>query len=60
MIDYQRVSYSYLVPEHIRGKRFATVIWTLCVADESTRALLEQEYDTESRRVSTVPPSRMG
>ena len=59
MIDYQRMSYSYLVPEHIRGKRFATVIWTLCVADESTRAQLEQEFDTEPPRVSTVPPGHV-
>jgi hypothetical protein len=58
MVDYQKMSYSNLVPEHIRGKRFATVVWTLCVCDECTRRQLEQEYSTESRSVSTLPPGR--
>lgn len=59
MIDYERMSYSYLVPEHLRGKRFATVVWTVCVCDEYTRKLLEQEYDTELRHTSSPPdPTR--
>jgi hypothetical protein len=58
MVDYQKMSYSNLVPEHIRGKRFATVVWTLCVCDESTRRQLEQEYSAESRSASAPPPNR--
>ena len=56
MIDYQRMSYSFLVPEHLRGKRFATVVWTLCIADEHTRKQLEHEYDTSPPGASTIPP----
>lgn len=41
------MSYSYLVPEHLRGKQFATVVWTLCVCDEHTRRQLEEAYVTE-------------
>jgi hypothetical protein len=58
MIDYQKMSYSNQVPEHIRGKWFATVVWTLCVCDEFTRRQLEQEYYTEPRGASTIPPHR--
>jgi hypothetical protein len=60
MIDYRRMSYSKLVPEHIRGNQFATVVWTLCVCDEATRSQLEHEYDREPRRTSTIPPARTG
>lgn len=56
MIDYKKMSWSDLVPAHIRGNRFATVVWTLCVCDEHTRNWLESEYDSEPRRASTFPP----
>jgi hypothetical protein len=45
-IDYQKMSYSYLVPEHLRGKQFATAVWTLCICDEHTRRQLEKAYET--------------
>ena len=56
MIDYRKMSWSNLVPAHIRGNQFATVVWTLCVADEATRSRLEHEYDSEPQRTSTMPP----
>jgi hypothetical protein len=56
MIDYQKMCWSHLVPAHIRGNWFATVVWTLCVCDEHTRHCLESEYESEPRRVSTFPP----
>ena len=60
MIDYQKMSWSYLVPAHIRGNRFATVVWTLCVCDEHTRTQLEHEYSIEPQRTSTIPPNPEG
>lgn len=57
MVDYERMSYSFLVPEHLRGKRFATVVWTVCICDEHTRRQLEEEYSTDQPGASTLPPN---